>query len=128
MPSSPGVRALNLTVPDIEGASGFYREIFPEASVSDGVFAGINYRALTGQDGEVAVCFFQAGPGTPLAASFPTIMVDSVDFALSKVTASGGKVLVPVNPCPCTAAPFAICEDGLGNQFMVKQPRGRDMH
>jgi predicted enzyme related to lactoylglutathione lyase len=128
MPSSPEVRALNLTVPDIEDVSNFYRGMFPEATVSDGAFFGIGYRALLGQDGEVAVCFFQGGPDTPLAASFPTIMVDSVDSYLSKVPALNGKVLVPPNPCPCTGAPFAICDDGAGNQFMIKQPRARDTH
>ena len=119
----PSVQALNLTVPDLGKAAAFYAGIFPDATPSSGVFAGIPYNALLGSNGEVAVCLFEAGESNPLAASFPTIMVESVPSYLSKVAALDGKVLVPVNPCPCTGAPFAICEDGAGNQFMVKQPR-----
>lgn len=119
----PVVNALNLTVSDIEVTSAFYSTLFPEAEIRDGAFAGINYRALVGDDGEVEVCFFEKGAGTPLADSFPTIMVGSVESYLSRIEAANGKVLIPVNPCPCTGAPFAICEDESGNQLMVKQPR-----
>jgi predicted enzyme related to lactoylglutathione lyase len=116
------VQATNLTVENVDQVTQFYRQIFPEASVSEGVFAGIGYKALIGEDGEVEVCLFQAGDGNPLAPSFPTIMVENVPAYLANMDAMKGKVLVPENPCPCTGMPFAICADAAGNQFMIKQP------
>jgi predicted enzyme related to lactoylglutathione lyase len=123
MLTSPQVRALNLAAPNIEKVAAFYARLLPDTSLSEGEFAGIRYQALIGQGGEVAVCVFQQTEGVPLAPSFPTLMVESVSSYLSEVIDLDGRVLLPESPCPCTGAPFAICEDGFGNQFMVKQPR-----
>jgi predicted enzyme related to lactoylglutathione lyase len=123
MSSPPAVRALNVTVADVDAGLSFYAALFPGCAVSEGTFAGIRYGALTGADGEVAVCIFERGDNVPLAASFPTVMVDSVASSLKTIQRLDGRVLVEVNPCPCTGAPFAICEDATGNQLMIKQPR-----
>ena len=61
--------------------------------------------------------------GNPLAAVFPTLKVDSVAAYEEKIKGLGGSVLIPSNICPCTGAPFAVCVDVSGNQFMIKQPR-----
>ena len=119
LPDSFGI---NFTVEDIEATSPLYEGLYPDAQVSEGVFSGISYRALV-RDGEVEVCLFQKGEGNPLADSFATIKVDSVPDYEKRIEQMGGNVIIPSVPCPCTGAPFAICTDTAGNQFMIKQPR-----
>jgi predicted enzyme related to lactoylglutathione lyase len=114
---------MNFTVDDIRAASRFYESKYPEAVVSDGVFAGIDYRSLIGEDGEVVASFFTRGAGNPLADSFTTLMVASVPASEQSVQELGGRVVIPENQCPCTGAPFAVYVDAAGNQFMIKQPR-----
>jgi len=112
-----------MTVDNVDSAEKFYSGIYTYDDVTRGVFGGIKYASLM-QDGEVAMCFFQKGPDNPLAAEFPVLKVDSVPNYMEKIKASGGKVLIPQNNCPCTGAPFSVCTDPMGNQFMIKQERG----
>ena len=114
----------SVTVPNIEKTSQFYRQIYPYDEVKSGVFAGINYIALL-RAGEVGVCVFEQGEGNPLAESFPTFRVESVAAYADEVQATGGSILLPTNQCPCTAAPFAICADQDGHQFMIKEARAQ---
>ena len=48
----------------------------------------------------------------------------SLESLIEKVKELGGGVVIPASHCPCTNAPFAVCVDVNGNQFMIKQPRG----
>ncbi len=114
----------SVTVPNIEKTSQFYQQIYPHDEVKRGVFAGINYIALL-RAGETGVCIFEQGEGNPLAGSFPTFRVESVADYASEVQATGGSILLPANQCPCTTAPFAICVDLDGNQFMIKEARAQ---
>jgi predicted enzyme related to lactoylglutathione lyase len=112
----------SVTVPEIEKTSQFYQQIYPYDEVKRGIFAGIHYIALL-RAGEVGVCIFEQGEGNPLADSFPTFRVESVASYANEVQATGGSILLPTNQCPCTNAPFAICVDPDGHQFMIKEAR-----
>lgn len=114
----------SFTVPNLEKSSTFYQQIYPHDEVKRGNFAGINYIALL-RSGEVILCLFEQGEGNPLAESFPTFRVASVDTYAAEHQGTGGATLLPVNICPCTAAPFAILQDTDGNQFMIKEARAQ---
>jgi len=122
MTQLPEPFGMSVTVSDMEAAARFYADLYPHDRVSEGVFAGINYRALM-RDGEVVTCIFQKADGNPLADNFPTLKVDSVTTYEEKVKRLGGSVLLPLSRCPCTGAPFAVCVDPSGNQFMIKEPK-----
>jgi predicted enzyme related to lactoylglutathione lyase len=117
----------SVTAPDIQKASQFYQQVYPCDEVKQGVFAGINYIALL-RAGEVGVCIFEQGEGNPLADSFPTYRVDSVAMYANEVQARGGSILLPENLCPCTEAPFAICIDPDGHQFMIKEAKAQQVN
>ncbi len=123
MTQFPDAFGMSVTVEDMDAARRFYSDLYPHDSVSDGVFAGINYLSIM-RDGETLVNIFQKGEGNPLANIIPTLKVDSVVGYEEKVKELGGSVLIPASHCPCTDAPFAVCMDVNGNQFMIKQPRG----
>lgn len=123
MAQYPDAFGLSVTVEDLEAARLFYAGLYPHDHVSEGVFAGINYISVM-RDGETLVNIFQKGEGNPLAPIFPTLKVDSVSAFEEKIKGLGGSVLIPSSHCPCTQAPFAVCVDTSGNQFMIKQPRG----
>ena len=114
----------SVTVPDIEATSQFYQQIFPYDEVKQGVFAGISYIALL-KSGEVGCCIFERGEANPLADSFPTFHVESVAGYANEIQDTGVRILLPANRCPCTDAPFAICVDPDGNQFMIKEARSQ---
>ena len=124
MPQRFEIFGTSVTVPNMEKTSQFYQQSIAHDEVKQGVFAGINYIALL-HAGEVGLCIFEQGEGNPLAESFPTFRVDSVDAYASEVQATGGSVLLPTSQCPCTAAPFAICVDPDGHQFMIKEARSQ---
>lgn len=123
MAQFPKAFGMSVTVEDMDAARRFYSQLYPHDKVSDGVFAGINYLSIV-RDGETLVNIFQKGEGNPLASILPTLKVDSVTAFEEKIKALGGTVLIPASLCPCTNAPFAVCRDVDGNQFMIKQPRG----
>jgi predicted enzyme related to lactoylglutathione lyase len=123
MTQLPDAFGMSVTVEDMDAARCFYTNLYPHDHVSDGVFAGINYLSIM-RDGETLVNIFQKGEGNPLAAIIPTLKVDSVAAFEAKIQELGGSVLIPGSHCPCTNAPFAVCVDVNGNQFMIKQPRG----
>ena len=123
MAQFPEAFGMSVTVEDMDAARRFYANLYPHDKVSDGVFAGINYLSIM-RDGETLVNIFQKGEGNPLASIFPTLKVDSVTAFEEKIKELGGTVLIPASLCPCTNAPFAVCVDVNGNQFMIKQPRG----
>ncbi len=123
MTQFPDAFGMSVTVEDMDAARRFYSDLYPHDRVSDGVFAGINYLSIM-HDGETLVNIFQKGEGNPLANIIPTLKVDSVVGYEEKIKALGGSVLIPASHCPCTDAPFAVCVDVSGNQFMIKQPRG----
>jgi predicted enzyme related to lactoylglutathione lyase len=123
MAQFPDAFGMSVTVEDMDAARRFYIDLYPHDHVSEGVFAGINYLSIM-RNGETLVNIFQKGEGNPLAGVFPTLKVDSVATYEEKIKGLGGSVLIPSNICPCTGAPFAVCVDVSGNQFMIKQPRG----
>jgi predicted enzyme related to lactoylglutathione lyase len=122
MTQFPDAFGMSVTVEDMNAARSFYSNLYPHDHVSDGVFAGINYLSIM-RDGETLVNIFQKGEGNPLADIIPTLKVDSVAAFEEKVKELGGSVVIPASHCPCTDAPFAVCVDVNGNQFMIKQPR-----
>lgn len=122
MTQFPDAFGLSVTVEDMDAARNFYANLYPHDQVSGGVFAGINYLSIM-RDGETLVNIFQKGEGNPLANIFPTLKVDSVVNFETKIKELGGSVLISASHCPCTNAPFAVCVDVNGNQFMIKQPR-----
>ncbi len=123
MAQYPDAFGMSVTVEDLDAVRSFYTSLYPHDHVSEGVFAGINYISVM-RDGETLVNIFQKGEGNPLAVIFPTLKVDSVSAFEEKIKGLGGSVLIPSSHCPCTQAPFAVCVDVSGNQFMIKQPRG----
>jgi predicted enzyme related to lactoylglutathione lyase len=123
MAQFPDAFGMSVTVEDMNAARRFYVALYLHDHVSEGIFAGINYLSIM-RNGETLVNIFQKGEGNPLADVFPTLKVDSVAEYEEKVKGLGGSVLIPSNICPCTGAPFAVCVDVSGNQFMIKQPRG----
>ena len=122
MSQLPSAFGMSITVDDLDAASRFYQALYPHDHISEGVFAGISYLGIM-RAGETLVNIFQKSPGNPLADIFPTLKVDSVPAYAEKITALGGSVLIPASLCPCTGAPFAVCVDPNGNQFMIKEPR-----
>lgn len=121
MAQFPDAFGMSVTVDDMTAARRFYENLYPHDRVSDGVFAGINYLSIM-RDGETLVNIFQKGEGNPLADIIPTLKVDSVAAFEEKVKELGGSVVIPSSHCPCTNAPFAVCMDTNGSQFMIKQP------
>lgn len=122
MTQLPEAFGMSVTVEDMDAARRFYTNLYAHDRVLDGVFAGINYLSIM-RDGETLVNIFQKGEGNPLANIIPTLKVDVVVAYQEKVKELGGSVLIPASHCPCTDAPFAVCADVNGNQFMIKQPR-----
>ena len=122
MPALPDSFGFSVTVGDIESSRRFYADLYPHDHISDGVFAGIPYVAIM-RDGETLVNIFQKTDENPLQAVFPTLKVDSVEAYQERVQQLGGDVVIPASTCPCTDAPFAVCVDVSGNQFMIKQTR-----
>jgi predicted enzyme related to lactoylglutathione lyase len=122
MAQYPDAFGLSVTVADVAAARWFYEELYAHENVIEGVFAGIPYLSIM-RDGETLVNVFQAGPGNPLAAMIPILKVDSVPAYAEKVAALGGQVIIGASTCPCTDAPFAVCTDVNGSQFMIKEAR-----
>lgn len=111
-----------VTVDNLEAARRFYTSLYPHDHVMDGEAGGIQYLSLI-RDTEVVLNIFLRTPAFRLADTFTTLKVDSVPEWQERVIEFGGKVLTTSALCPCTEAPFAICEDPLGNQFMIKESR-----
>jgi predicted enzyme related to lactoylglutathione lyase len=124
MTQFPEAFGMSVTVEDMDAARRFYTDLYEHDHVSGGVFAGINYLSIM-RNGETLVNIFQQGEGNPLAAIFPTLKVDWVAAYVEKIERLGGSILIPASICPCTDAPFAVCMDVNGNQFMIKQPRAK---
>ena len=122
MTVQPEAFGISVNAADIEATSQFYQSFYPHDTVFRSTFAGIPYVSLM-RDGETLINIFQKGPNNPLSDSLATIKVDSVPAFEEKIKASGGSVLLSSGICPCTDAPFAVCVDPNGNQFMIKQPR-----
>jgi predicted enzyme related to lactoylglutathione lyase len=109
----------------MDAAHRFYAGLYAHDRVLEGVFGGIAYLSIM-RNGETLVNIFQKGEGNPLAPVFPTLKVDSVTDYAERIAALGGGVVIPMNLCPCTETPFAVCVDATGNQFMIKEPGGTD--
>lgn len=122
MTVQPDAFGMSVNADDIEATGQFYASFYPHDKIFRSTFAGIPYVSIM-RDGETLVNVFQKGPNNPLSDSLATIKVDSVPAFEEKVKASGGSVLLSSGICPCTDAPFAVCVDLNGNQFMIKQPR-----
>jgi predicted enzyme related to lactoylglutathione lyase len=122
MSALPDAFGFSVTVDDIDAAARFYAALYPENQMSHGVFAGIPYIAIM-RDGETLVNIFQKTGDNPLQDVFPTLKVDSVRASQDRVKQLGGDIVIPSSTCPCTSAPFAVCVDVSGNQFMLKEPR-----
>lgn len=122
MAQLPDAFGISVSVADMETARRFYTNLYEHDEVTEGVFAGIPYLSIM-RNGETLVNISQQGENNPLASMFPTLKVDSVASYIEKVEALGGSVLLPESTCPCTGAPFAVCIDANGSQFMIKQAR-----
>lgn len=122
MTVQPDAFGMSVNADDIEATGQFYASFYPHDKIFRSTFAGIPYVSIM-RDGETLVNVFQKGPNNPLSDSLATIKVDSVPAFEEKIKASGGSVLLSSGICPCTDAPFAVCVDLNGNQFMIKQPR-----
>ena len=122
MTQLPDAFGISVAVEDMDTARRFYANLYEHDEVTEGVWAGIPYLSIM-RDGETLVNISQKGDGNPLANIFPTLKVDSVQGYIEKIEALGGSVLLPESTCPCTGAPFAVCIDANGSQFMIKQPR-----
>ena len=122
MSQLPEAFGMSVTVDDMEAISRFYQALYAHDQITEGVFAGIPYISIMRQ-GETLVNIFQKGPGNPLADSMAILRVDSVAAYARKIGGLGGDVLIPESICPCTGAPFAVCKDASGNQFIIKEPR-----
>ncbi len=120
--TQPEPFGMSVNAENIEAAGQFYASFYTHDKVFRSTFAGIPYISLM-RDGETLINIFQKGPNNPLADSLATIKVESVPAYEEKVKASGGSVLLSSGICPCTDAPFAVCVDPNGNQFMIKEPR-----
>jgi predicted enzyme related to lactoylglutathione lyase len=118
----PDAFGLSVCVEDLEPARRFYTDLYPHDRVSEGVFAGISYIGIM-REGETLVNIFQKGDGNPLAGILPILKVESVAAHSDRIAELGGSILIPASTCPCTGAPFAVCVDPAGNQFMIKEPR-----
>jgi predicted enzyme related to lactoylglutathione lyase len=122
MAQLPEAFGISVAVDDMDAARRFYANLYEHDEVTEGVWGGIPYLSIM-RDGETLVNISQAGEGNPLASMFPTLKVNSVTDYISKIESLGGTVLLPESTCPCTGAPFAVCIDANGSQFMIKQPR-----
>lgn len=122
MSAQPEAFGMSVNAEDIEATSKFYQSFYPHDQIKRDVFAGINYISIM-RDGETLVNIFEKGPNNPLADSLATIKVDSVATFEEQIKAGGGSVLLSSGTCPCTNAPFSVCVDTSGNQFMIKEPR-----
>lgn len=120
--TQPEPFGMSINATDIEATSQFYQSFYPYDQIKRDIFAGIPYISIM-RDGETLVNIFEKGPNNPLADSLATIKVDSVAAFEEKIKARGGSVLLSSGICPCTDAPFAVCVDPSGNQFMIKEPR-----
>jgi predicted enzyme related to lactoylglutathione lyase len=123
MSQFPEAFGMSVTVDDIQATSRFYQALYAHDQVIQDVFAGIPYISIM-RAGETLVNIFQKGPGNPIAEILPTLKVDSVAAYVQKIGGLGGAVVIPESTCPCTGAPFAVCTDASGNQFIIKQARG----
>lgn len=122
MAQLPEAFGISVAVEDMNTARRFYANLYEHDEVTEGVFAGIPYLSIM-RNGETLVNIFQQGENNPLASMAPTLKVDSVANYIEKVESLGGSVVLPESTCPCTGAPFAVCIDANGSQFMIKQPR-----
>jgi predicted enzyme related to lactoylglutathione lyase len=122
MSQFPEPFGVSFTVAEMDNVRHFYESICSHDEIKEGVFAGIAYVTIM-RGGECQITLFQAGEGNPLAATIPTLKVDSVTTYVERTKQLGGNVLVSACPCPATGAQFAICVDAFGNQFMVKETR-----
>lgn len=121
MSTLPESFGFSVTVNDIESSRRFYADLYPHDHISEGVFAGISYIAIM-RDGETLLNIFEKTDENPLQDVFPTLKVDSVEHYQEWIKDLGGDVVIPSSIFPCTAAPFAVCVDVSGNQFMIKEP------
>jgi len=122
MITQPKAFGMSVNAADIEATGQFYQSFYTHDKVFRSTFAGIPYISLM-RNGETLVNIFQKGPNNPLSDSLATIKVESVAAYEEKIKAVGGSVLLSSGICPCTDAPFAVCVDPSGNQFMIKEPR-----
>ncbi len=74
----------------------------------------------TGDDTQPGINGAIAPRPAPNYATVNTIGIESIDDALSKVEANGGKILEPKMPIPGVGH-FALCQDTEGNMFGLMQ-------
>ena len=114
-------RVIHFEIPaaDLDRAEKFYAGVFGWKIEK---WAGpMDYRlATTGPDGEPGINGAIMAREGPQSAVVNTVDVPSIDEAMRKVAAAGGKVLTPKMPVPGIGW-AARCQDTEGNTFGLMQ-------
>ncbi len=122
----PGVPCwVDTDQPDPDAAAEFYGGLFGW-TFEDRSPAGAPGRYLLGRLGGRTVAGIGTGPdGTPATAAWHTYVgVESADASAAKVTAAGGRIVVPPFDA-ADAGRMAVCADPQGAGFRLWEPRGR---
>jgi predicted enzyme related to lactoylglutathione lyase len=113
----PRVVHFEITADDPERASDFYSQVFGwKIQKWDG--PQDYWLAATGEGTGIDGAIMRRDEHMPPVVN--TIDVASVDVALAKIEASGGKVVAPKMPIPGIGY-FAYCTDTEGNMFGVME-------
>ena len=107
-----------------EKIAGFYSQVFGWETATWGGEEQTYWLATTGPDGEPGIngAFMERAFDQ---AVINTIEMDSLEDAISKIEAEGGKVVHGPNDVPGVGI-HAYCADPEGNLFGVMQPAPRD--
>lgn len=115
----PRVVHFEIAADDPERAAAFYRSVFGwKIEKWDGPME--YWVVTTGPKEEPGIDGGLGRRSEPGAGTENTIAVDSVDEAVKKVVAGGGKVTRPKHPIPGVGW-LAYCADTEGNQFGLMQ-------
>ena len=108
-----------IPVDDPERAIGFYSKVFGW-SINKWEGPMDYWMVTTGGEGEPGIDGAIMRRGGPASSVVNTIDVPSLDEFIEKVSANGGKVLMPKTPIPGVGY-FTYCEDTDGNMFGIME-------
>lgn len=116
----PRVVHFEIAVDDPERAADFYRNTF---GWTIGKWEGpMDYWLVkTGEPGSMGIDGALTRRAEAAVPIVNTIDVPSVEEFQAKITAAGGKVLMPKAPIPGIGY-FALCQDTEGNPFGIMEP------
>jgi len=109
---------------NLDSAKDFYKQVYPDERITEGVFGTIKYFSIIGKDGEVLITVWKKQEDNPVRTAIPILKVNSVADFSKKLKSMGGKEVIPQGVCPCTNAYFAVWTDAFGNQMLIKEPKG----